>query len=53
MLIAGVLQGFILGILLFYINDLSEGLSVNAKLFSDDTSLCFVINVTQMMSVKI
>ena len=38
---AGVLQRFILCPLLFliYINDLSDGLSSNAKLFSDDTSL--------------
>ena len=38
---AGLLQGFILRPLLFliYINDLSDGLSSNAKLFSDDTSL--------------
>ena len=37
----GVFQGFILCPLLFliYINDLSDGLSSNAKLFSDDTSL--------------
>ena len=42
---AGVLQGSILGPLLFliYINNLSDDLSANAKFFADDTSLLSAI----------
>ena len=42
---AGVHQGFILGplLLLVYINDLSENLHSNLKLFADDTSLFSIV----------
>ena len=42
---AGVSQGSILGpIFDIYINDLVDGLSSNAKLFADDTSLFSVVH---------
>ena len=42
----GELQGYFLGLLLFliYINNLSDGLSTNAKFFADDVSLFSVIH---------
>ena len=42
-------QGSIFGLLLssIYINDLTEGITTNAKLFADDTSLFSVVHDTQ------
>ena len=52
---AGFRQGSILGLLLFlvYINDLPEGLTANAKLFADDTSLFPVVHDSTISSVSL
>ena len=52
---AGISQGYIRGPLVFliYINDLSDGLSSNAKLFADDTSLFSVVNDINASAIEL
>ena len=52
---SGAPQGFILGPLLFsiYINDLTDALSSNTKLFADDTSLFSVIHESVITTLEL
>ena len=52
---SGVPQGSILGLLLFfiYINDLSEGLTTNVRLFADDVSFFSVVNNNNLLATNL
>ena len=52
---AGVPEGSMLGKLLFsiYINDLSENLASNPKLFADDTSLLSVVKKVDASNIDL